>query len=410
MRGNSVVSKRLIAIPAVVTAAALALAGCSSTSTPTASSSASSSTPFRIVMVLPITGEVNAYATAEEEAMQAAVTYVNKNGGVDGRKATLTVLDDKLDPTTAVTLLQQQIQTAKPDLVWPGATSNESLAILPVLTRNKILSIGNTQSDLINNPTKYPYEFSIVTQNSLEAVAAAAKLQTEGITKVALLTANDANGTSVAAAYTNALKADQISVAAETYAPTDLDMTAQLQRLQATNPDILLLQAPAGGPAIGYVLKDRTKIGWDVKTLGTTSVGDGNNLSLTSTAADWKNLQLMVYPVNTQTGPTVDRPAMKALQSSLKKAGSKYNQLMQIYAAPWDSLMIAKIGITQAKSFDADKVQKALENITQPKTPDYVEFATERFSASSHFLDLSASDAFTYVKAGGVVDGIIQSK
>jgi branched-chain amino acid transport system substrate-binding protein len=361
-------------------------------------------------MVLPITGEVNAYATAEEEAMQAAVTYVNKNGGVDGRKATLTVLDDKLDPTTAVTLLQQQIQTAKPDLVWPGATSNESLAILPVLTRNKILSIGNTQSDLINNPTKYPYEFSIVTQNSLEAVAAAAKLQTEGITKVALLTANDANGTSVAAAYTNALKADQISVAAETYAPTDLDMTAQLQRLQATNPDILLLQAPAGGPAIGYVLKDRTKIGWDVKTLGTTSVGDGNNLSLTSTAADWKNLQLMVYPVNTQTGPTVDRPAMKALQSSLKKAGSKYNQLMQIYAAPWDSLMIAKIGITQAKSFDADKVQKALENITQPKTPDYVEFATERFSASSHFLDLSASDAFTYVKAGGVVDGIIQSK
>jgi hypothetical protein len=118
----------------------------------------------------------------------------------------------------------------------------------------------------------------------------------------------------------------------------------------------------------------------------------------------------MVYPVNTQTGPTIDRPAMKALQSSLKSSGSKYNQLMQIYAAPWDSLMIAKIGINQAKSFDADKVQKALENITQPKTPDYVEFATERFSASSHFLDLSAKDAFTYVKAGGVVDGIIQSK
>jgi branched-chain amino acid transport system substrate-binding protein len=227
-------------------------------------------------MVLPITGAVNAYATAEKEAMEAAVAYVNKNGGIRGRKATLTVLDDKLDPTTAVTLLQQQIQTAKPDLVWPGATSNESLAILPVLTRNKILSIGNTQSDLLNNPTKYPYEFSIVTQNSLEAVAAATKLSGEGITKVALLTANDANGTSVAAAYTTALKADSVAVSSETYAPTDLDMTAQLQRLQATKPDILLLQAPAGGPAIGYVLKGRTKIGWDIKTLGTTSVGDGN--------------------------------------------------------------------------------------------------------------------------------------
>jgi branched-chain amino acid transport system substrate-binding protein len=410
MRGNSVVSKKLAAAAAIVTATALALAGCSSNSGSGSSASPSSSDPFNVVMVLPVTGALNGYATAQKQAMTAAIDYVNKNGGIDGRQAKLTVLDDKLDPTTAVTLLTQQIQTAKPDLVWPGATSNESLAILPVLTRYKILSIGNTQSDLVNDPTKWPYEFSIVTKNSIEAVAAAAKLKSDGVKKVAFLAANDANGTSVSAAYTAALKDDGISVQAESYATTDLDMTAQLQRLQAGNPDILLLQAPAGGPAIGYILKGRTKIGWDIKTLGTTSVGDGNNLALTSSSADWKNLTLMVYPVNTQTGATKSRPEFKALVASLKQQGSKFDQLMQIYAAPWDSLMMAKLGIEQAKSDDAAKVAKALESIKQPKDKPYVEFETEQFTSSNHFLELKAADAFVYVQAGGVEQGIIQSK
>jgi branched-chain amino acid transport system substrate-binding protein len=359
-------------------------------------------------MVVSLTGGLQSVSQAQVQGMTAAVADVNKHGGVDGHQVTLKVVDDKLDPSTSVQLLTQEMGERKPDLVWHGITSDATLAMLPLLTRNKVLSIGNTQSALINDPKKWPYAFGLTTPNSMEGTGEAAALAKKGIKKVALLTSNIANGQSVAQGYTSALEAKGIKVTAATYAPTDLTMTAQLEQLKASDPDILLLQGQ--GPAVGYILRDRTSLGWDIPTLGTSSVGNGNNLGAISTAADWKNLDLLVYPVNTPSRPTGKSDRFSALLDSLTSQNAKFDQLMQIYTAPFDSLQLVKLAGDQAKSIDGDKMATALQNLKQPSTRPYLQFTQERFSSSNHFLDIDFADAFTVVKPGPISQGTIQAQ
>ena len=71
-------------------------------------------------------------------------------------------------------------------------------------------------------------------------------------------------------------------------------MTAQLQRLQAQDPDVLLLSGL--GSVAGYMLQSRTKIGWDIPTLGHTDLGT-TNLAAVSGPADWNNVNVMTFAV-----------------------------------------------------------------------------------------------------------------
>ncbi len=67
------------------------------------------------------------------------------------------------------------------------------------------------------------------------------KVEEEGYQKVALLHANDANGTAIGDTYRGLFDGAGIDFVDETFAPTDVDMTAQLQRLQEQDPDVLIL-------------------------------------------------------------------------------------------------------------------------------------------------------------------------
>ena len=63
---------------------------------------------------------------AEQDGLKAAAEVLNENGGLDGRRVVLDIEDDGSDPTQAVSLLQRKVTDGdKPDLVWPGSTSND---------------------------------------------------------------------------------------------------------------------------------------------------------------------------------------------------------------------------------------------------------------------------------------------
>ncbi|MBB6407198.1 ABC transporter substrate-binding protein [Arthrobacter sp. AZCC_0090] len=404
MKGNNVVSKKLIAALGVLSS--LFLTACTGGGAGNAPASGAGGT-YNIYASYPVTGALATTAKTVITGLEAAVEDINTSGGFGGRQAKLTIVDDQLDPAKAVTLLQQQIDKAKPDLVLAGVTSNIALALLPLTTRNEILTMTLGQSSKISDPANFPFAFSPTVPNVQDAKAVTTQLLSQGIKKVGMLTANDANGTDTATAYAAAFKAAGIEVVADSYAAADIDMTAPLERLSADDPDGLVMQA--FGPAAGYILTGITKLGLGIPVVAGISLSAGNNLGTISSPADWKNLTISAYPINTAKRDESGR-LFKSLMAHLKSSGAKLTNGMNQVADGFDMLQIARRGVDQAGAVDAASVSKALEN-PRPLdgTAPYVRWGTQTFSPESHFLGVSAKDAYVFVKPGPYVDGVIQS-
>ncbi len=403
------VSKILGPAVALTTAAALVLTGCAADDGGTGGTGGEASGgTYTVYASLSLTGALAGSSKAQQESLEIAVDSINANGGIAGEQVELIIVDDQLDPTKAVTLLQEQIDKEAPDLVIHGVSSAVTLAMLPLLTRNEILSIGTTYANAINDPATYPYAFGTNPVVALDPQAAAELFADEGYTKIAYLGANDALGQSIAEAFAAELPGKGFELVQEAYAPTDLDMTAQLQRLQAGNPDALIIQGY--GSASGYALESRTKLGWDIPTYGDGGLGNGNNLALISSEADWNNLYLRVFPINTAERKVTGTTAFEYLTSELEKRGSSFDQLMQLYTHLWDGLYVVKQAVEQAGSKDAAAVAEALENL-EPLSGEspYLTFPEfNSYTAENHFRNVG-TDAYIVVRPGPVVKGTIES-
>jgi len=400
-----VVSKAITPIVAVLAAASLALTACAPAAEPGQTDEGGT---YSIYASLSLTGPLAGSAQAQKEGLEIAVEEINDSGGINGETVALTIIDDQLDPTKAVTLLQEQLDTEKPDLVIHGISSAVTLAMLPLLTRNEVVSIGNTYANAINDPSTYPYAFGTNPVVALDPEAAAELFEEEGYEKVAYLGANDALGQSIAEAFQTVLPEAGFELTVESFAPADLDMTAQLQRLQATDPDVLVIQGY--GTSAGYALQSRTKLGWDIVTYGDGGLGNGNNLALISSEADWNNLFLRVFAINTDEREVTGTAAFDYLMGKIEESGSKFDQLMQLYAHQWDAVHVIKQAVEQADSKEAAAVAEALENLSpiEGESP-YITFPEFRsYTADNHFRNLS-TDAYIVVRPGPVVDGTIQS-
>jgi branched-chain amino acid transport system substrate-binding protein len=400
-------SIRRRAAVAVLTVAALALAGCAGTATGGASTPAGT---YNVYMSMSVTSAISAVAKANIAGMQAAVDAINDEGGIDGRTVKLTVSDDKLDPTTALTELQQAISAGHIDLAIAGNTSNISLALAPVLARNKILTFEQASSTALDDPTKFPYLFQATTSEKFVGQALTTYVQKKGYKKVGLLLGNDALGQDSQKIYTADLEKAGIQVVAESFAPTDLDMTAQLERLRDANPDVVV--ANAFGAALGIILKNRTTLGWTTPVIGGAATANGNNLGAISTAADWKNMVLEAYLVNTQKGAT--KAPVQDFIARLKKAGVDINTNLHQYSLMWDVLHIVKAASEKAGTTDTVKVAKAIETYGDfsGKPGAGLSFGVEKFSSTDHSFQWTSaqlsSDVFVFGDAGPLVDGVLE--
>ena len=408
--GNEVVSKKIFKMGAIVAAAAL-FVGCADNGDPgTGNENGNSEESFTIYMNTPLTGSLSNVARANVATLEVVVEAINAEGGILGRQVEIIVADDQLDTTRAVTLLQEQIDKEVPDLVLMGATSNTGLAMLPLLSRNKIISAAVMQSSAINDPGQYPYVFVPYVESKADAEGLVAELTARGAKKIALLTANDANGQSTSGGMIPVFEAEGFEVFHEEYAPDATDMTPQLLRLQSQSPDALVIQA--FGAATSHILTGRTKLGWDVPTLGHSSIGLGQDLSDISSEADWDNIFLGVFPVTAGNAPG-DSQILSNLIAEVKAKGDPVGQSLHYYSVYWDLLWLLKKGFDQAGSLDADEVKSALENLQPNAEIDskLLTFPVEymRWSPESHFFEIPGSVVMDYVKPGPLVDGVIQS-
>jgi branched-chain amino acid transport system substrate-binding protein len=387
-----------IAASATVLAASL-IAGCGSSG-----GSGSAGTPassYQVLAVLPMTGASSLQAQADLQGLKAAAAVLNARGGLLGHRIALTVKDDQLNPTLAITEVDSALASGSPpQLVVAGSTSNETDALAPILKRSGVLNMQVTSDTKIDDGSTYPQTFGVTVTIPSVINALVSYVKAQRPSKVAFVYADDALGTAVAPYEIGALKAAGINVVSDSYSATALDDSATLLKMQAAHPSLLIMEA--FGADAGYLISSKAKLGWSIPTIGDSALAASNVAALVP-AADLAGIRVEEFAIQQYRPFAQQNAATRAFLTALARQGP-VRQPISSGAFAYDILMLLDIAARQANSVATDRVVAALNDLRPTADPGYVLFSDPRFTAAQHALTLPPAD-YAFVPASGVVDG-----
>jgi len=373
---------------AVIAALAVALTGCSTTASD-GSKGASDKNPFTVLWISGVTGALASNTKTSVEGAQIAIDEINASGGILGRKVTLEVLDDKSDPTEAVSVLQKRLVSGdKPDLVSLGSSSPEALAMLPVVTRAGIASFAVGGADQLNDPKAYPL-FKTVSSGFTPGADLIKKYVLKKKYKhLVVFIQQDAAGDSELASTKKAYEGTGVTVEEARYNAADVDLSVAYQRAIQNKPDAIY--AACIGATCPRVVTARGSVagGTDIPMIGSIAMSGAPGGLAAGLAPDLiKNLFAVSY-VSQVDEPSAQSSSFPAFYKKLLKYGTP--PIMSNPTTAYDGIKLFAAAAKHAKSTDAAKMIAAIDD-NKWKPGDFVSWgkATLDYTAQSTFPTLS---------------------
>jgi branched-chain amino acid transport system substrate-binding protein len=235
----------------------------------TAAGSAVAAEPYEIHAILSLTGGASFLGKAEQQSIQLIEKWANANGGIKGRPVKFVFHDDQSSPQVAVQLASQVVALKPAVQIGPNlvAMCNAAGALMKDGPVMYCLSPG------IHPPAgSYLFTSSVSTVDLSKALIRYFRMR--GWTNIAIMTSTDASGQDAERGIKGNLalpeNKDMKVVAQEHFAPTDVSVAAQIEKIKAAKPQAMIAWS-TGSPA-GTIFKAITQAGLDIP-VGTT---DGN--------------------------------------------------------------------------------------------------------------------------------------
>jgi branched-chain amino acid transport system substrate-binding protein len=199
--------------------------------------SAYAADPIVIGMPMALTGYLAAFDSHAVEGARLAAGLLNANGGVGGHPIELQILDNSSNATTGVTITNELIYKHDAAAIASGALSAQTVAIEPIVARNKIPVV--TMSII---PADMQWTFSIALPPpkllDLEVGFAAQNLKAK---RIAFLYSQTPYGQVAAGIVADiARKHGLEAVFNEGVAVASTDLTPQVARLKDSKPDAIV--------------------------------------------------------------------------------------------------------------------------------------------------------------------------
>ncbi|HEY4098627.1 MAG TPA: ABC transporter substrate-binding protein, partial [Baekduia sp.] len=311
------------------------------------------------------------------------------------------------DAATAVsTTIKYLTSNPKPDFTWAGNEGNQIAAMIPVMKQRGLLAgavnDGNTQCQT-KAAADCPTFFSLGASPATAAEAYANWAKTNGYKNVGILEEGIAFTQSETPAVSAAL--DKLGIKHEkvSFPGTAINVTSQVSQLKGKGVDAVF--AEALGPAAGYTLAARTKLGWKVPLLFDVA---GSSLDLTklSKPGDLDGVQVTL---GTPTDGAIDSPGVTAMVENAKTYGGLGGQPLYIAAFGWDAMVTLHNAIAQAKSTDPKAVAAAMESLSPAAQSDPMLTLSKKisYSADNHENNSYAPSDYKIVDAGPLKGGQI---
>lgn len=301
----------------------------------------------------PLTGPLAIYGVTATNGSKLAFEEINKNGGILGKQVEFVLFDEKGDSTEAVTAYNRLVDEGVVALVG-DITSKPSLAVAEIAAQDNMPMITPTGTQF-NITEAGPNVFRVCFTDPYQGVILANLAKNNLKANTVAIMVNNSSDYSDGVAEAFIKEAERLGlkiVAKEGYAEGDKDFRAQLTKVAATNPDVLLVpdyyeqvalittQAREVGVKSTFIGPD----GWDgvAKALDSSAYGAVENSYFTN--------HYSVEDTN------------EKVQNFLKAYREKYKDEPSAFSAlSYDSAYLMKDAIEKAGSTDKDAIVKAMK-------------------------------------------------
>jgi branched-chain amino acid transport system substrate-binding protein len=345
---------------ALIAAGALALL-------PTGLSGAFAQDPIEVGMAVALTGYLASFDGQLVEGVKLASKHLNDAGGVNGHKLNFHILDNASNATTGVTVTNQLLNQYNVAVLINGASSAQSVAIHPIVSRNKVPFI--TTSQLPPYPV-WAFLAGPAYQEVLDRQLSFAKDQLKA-KKIAFLFSNTPYGQNGAKLL--ATRAPELGlevVFSEGVEGSATDLTPQLAKIKDAKPDVLLDFLT--GPVHIVEGKAATTVGLGVPII---MAHDDTAVSKQAAAA-YPNSYNVVMPV--QAYPNVPNPELKAANgeflTAYKNAGLDPSGIAGA-SWGWDAVGTLSHAVSSSGATSGEPLRAAIEKVDFAGTTAHYKFS-----------------------------------
>jgi len=314
--------------------------------------------PLKIGALVSATGPASFLGDPELKTLKHYVEKINNSGGVDGRRIELVAYDTGANPKKAVTFAKRLIFKDKVDAIVGPSTTGETMAIIPLVEKNKVPLLSMAGGVPIVEPVK-PWVFKIVATDRMACEKIMEDMKKKKISKIAMISGSGGFGKSMRKQCK--LVADKMGIqilADETYGKKDTDMTAQLLKIKNT-PGVQAVLNPGFGQGPAIVAKNYRQLQMEQPLYESHGVASKKFIELAGPAAEGVRLPAAALIVADQL--PADDPQKKVLLAYKKKYEAKYGPVSTFGGHAYDALFIAVGAIERAKSTDPAKIRDEIE-------------------------------------------------
>lgn len=323
---------------------------------------------IKIGAIQPISGQVSAYGIQTRDAINLAFEEINAAGGILGKKLVQITEDDEASPDKATNAFKKLTSSDKVNVIIGALTSKCTLAITSLAQAKKTVLISTSSTnDTVTDAGDFifracyndSFQGEVVAQFSYEKLNA----------RAGAILYDISNDYSVGLMENFKKKFEAIGgtiVAVESYNTGDKDFNAQLTKIKAANPNVLLL--PDYYSTVSLIMKQVRAQGMNFPLLG----ADGWD-EITNNAGD----EALNGFYSNHYSPDSDDPAVKKFVAAYK---AKYNVEPNALAAlGYDTAYLVAQAIKNAGTADdSQKIRDALNALDMQLVTGRIKFNEKR--------------------------------
>jgi branched-chain amino acid transport system substrate-binding protein len=318
---------------------------------------------YKIGAIFSITGPGSSLGIPERDTALMIEAEVNAKGGVKGpdgklHPLKLVIYDDASDETKAVLAAKKLIDEDKVTAIVGTTLSGTSLAILDTVQKAEVPLVSCAAAAKIVEPVaERKWVFKTPQSDFLITGVLADYLKAKGLTKVAWLNVDYAFGQQGWIEFEKAAqKAGLTIVANEKFGQKDVDMTAQLTKVKAANPQATIIWSIP--PSASIATKNYADLGIRAPMFQSHGVGNKKYIELAGPASNGVLFPAGKLLVAEQLND--NDPQRAVLLAYAKDFEAKYGPRNTFGGHAWDAVYVV-LGAMEKAGTDRAKVRAAIE-------------------------------------------------
>jgi branched-chain amino acid transport system substrate-binding protein len=320
--------------------------------------------PYRVGAIFSITGPGSSLGIPERDTALMLEADVNAHGGIkgpDGRlhPLKLVIYDDASDETKAVLAAKKLIDQDRVTAIVGTTLSGTSLAILDTVQKAEIPLVSCAAAVKIVEPVaERHWVFKTPQSDHLIVGALVDHLKAKGITRVGWANVDYAFGQLGWIEFEKAAqKAGLTIVANEKFGQKDVDMSVQLTRIKAANPEAVIVWSIP--PSASIATKNYADLGLRAPLFQSHGVGNKRYIELAGAAAN--NVMFPAGKLLVAEQLADDDPQKAALLTYARDFEARYGPRNTFGGHAWDAVQLVVRALEKAGP-DRAGVRAAIES------------------------------------------------